>query len=132
MAPRRKVLIIDDDKVILDLVSRVLSKNGYQAVVSPSVEDGLEQFGHVTYDLVMIDLFMEGVGGIEGIRLIREQREDVKIIAISAGYDDMDSADALAAAKKIGADAVLPKPLEFNELPGLIEEILEDSAEGPG
>ena len=80
------------------------------------MEDALRDFDRIKFDLVVTDIFMAGMGGIEGIQRMREIRPDVKILATSAGYSEMSPGAALKAAEKIGADAILPKPFALDEL----------------
>lgn len=134
MASRRKlrILVIDDDPDITSVISRGLVWDGHQVAVSFSMEDALVQFEHLNYDLVIIDIFMDGMGGIEGIKTIREIQVGAKIIAISGGFSDMSPEDALHAAGKIGADAVLPKPFELDKLGQTISLLLTGKENASG
>ncbi len=71
---------------------------------------------------------MPGMGGIEGIVRIKKNWPDIKIIAISAGYEGMDKEKTLKAAALRGADRVLPKPFSEEELTGVIGELLTEEA----
>lgn len=113
---RPLVLVIDDDPGIANTISHALSKCGYQLVVLFNVEDALVHFDHSDCALVIVDIFMEGMGGIEGIKNIRKLQPDTYIIAISGGYAGISSGDTLSAAKQIGADAVMAKPINMSEL----------------
>ncbi len=120
------VLVVEDDKNIVDIVSRALEKEDCRVTISLSMEEALLGFEQMPYDLVVADIFMAGMGGIEGIQRMRQARPDVKILATSAGYSDMSSDAALKAAEKIGADAVLPKPFSINDLRELVTGLLEE------
>ncbi len=126
MAIRRKpvVLVIDDDPEIVDLISSAINGPKFQVVVSFSMEDALWQFEHSNYDLIISDIYMVGMGGIEGIQKIKHLQPNSKIIAISGGYASMSPEQTLHAAKKIGADIVLPKPFRLDELDLAIESLL--------
>ncbi len=119
-------MVVEDDKNIVDIVSRALEKEDCRVTISLSMEEALLGFEQMPYDLVVADIFMAGMGGIEGIQRMRQARPDVKILATSAGYSDMSSDAALKAAEKIGADAVLPKPFSINDLRELVSELLEE------
>ena len=119
-------MVVEDDKNIVDIVSRVLEAEDCRVTMSLSMEEALLGFEQMPYDLVVADIFMAGMGGIEGIQRMRQARPDVKILATSAGYSDMSSDAALKAAEKIGADAVLPKPFSINDLRELVTELLEE------
>lgn len=115
---RRNVLVVDDDNLIVEFVTTVLSQFSDKLVISVanSTEDALFAFERAKYRLVITDLFMEGMGGIEGIRLYRKHCKEIPILAISAGYKGMSPQYALNAAKNIGATALLPKPFSPEEL----------------
>ena len=98
--------------------------------ISLSMEEALLGFEHMPYDLVIADIFMTGMGGIEGIMRMRKARPEVKILATSAGYSDMSPNAALEAAGKIGADAVLPKPFSLNDLRELVTGLIEEDQDG--
>jgi DNA-binding response OmpR family regulator len=121
---RSRILIVDDDTSILELSVRALRKSKFDIVMADRMEEALAGFGADSYDLVITDIFMPGLGGIEGIRKMREAWPEVKILAISAGFAEMSSASALDAARKIGADAVLPKPFGPAELRDAVSDIL--------
>ncbi len=119
------VLVIDDDESHASLVSRVVRKNGYVVSVAHSAEDGIAKFEEQGFDLVITDIFMEGMGGIAGIDNIRKAHPDVLIIAMSAGYSDMSATAALDFAHQVGADAVLPKPFALADLRETVSQLLE-------
>ena len=121
---RSRILIVDDDTSILELSVRALRRSQFDIVMADRMEEALAGFGTDAYDLVITDIFMPGLGGIEGIRRMRETWPEVKILAISAGFAEMSSASALDAARKIGADSVLPKPFGPAELRDAVAEVL--------
>ena len=122
---RPRILVIDDDVDITEFFGAVLSARDYQVTIAHTVEEGLVGFATLKYDVVFMDLFMDGVGGIEGIKVIRDSASDVHIVAISAGYRNMKPDDALKAAMKIGADTALAKPFTADDLGKLTAEALE-------
>ncbi len=128
--PPLNVLVIDDEKSHASLVSRVFKKNGYDVAVAHSAEDGLAQLEDGDFGLIITDIFMEGIGGIAGIEKIRASSPDVMIIAMSAGYSDMSAQEALATAKEVGADAVLPKPFALADLMVTVSGLLENRGGG--
>ena len=127
---RKFILVIDDSSTIRTLVGEMLSKHGYQTLESESVELVFTDMERIEFDLVVIDIFMPGMGGIEGIARIRENWPDVKIIAISAGVGEMDKEKALQAATLQGADRTLAKPFTEEELIGAIDGLLSGNEGG--
>ena len=124
-SPPFNVLVIDDEESHASLVSRVVEKNGYDVTVVHSAEDGVAKFSGKSFDLVITDIFMEGIGGIAGIDAIRTAHPDVPIIAMSAGYSDMSAEAALSFARQVGADAVLPKPFALADLRETVSQLLK-------
>ncbi len=123
--PLLNVLVIDDEESHASLVSRVFRKNGHDVAVVHSAEDGLAEFQDRSFDLVITDILMKGIGGIKGIDRIRDEHPDVPIIAMSAGYSEMSAEAALKAAHEIGADALLPKPFALADLMATVSKLLE-------
>ena len=124
------VLVIDDEEAHASLLARVITKNGHRVDVVHRAEDGLAKFRDRAYDLVITDVFMSGMGGIEGIRKMREIRADISIIAISAGFSEMSAEAALEAAREVGADAILPKPFPLADLWTTTVRLLESRGAG--
>ena len=106
---RERVYIVDDDAMVRETLSNVLKENDYQPVIMGNAEAVLSL--DTPIHTIIIDIFMPGIGGIEGIIRIREQWPDAKIIAISGGWMDEGEEDALKAAQKVGANSVLSKPI---------------------
>ncbi len=125
----KRILIIDDDRSIVELISAIVMNEGYQPTTSDDVETGLMGFRAGLYDLIITDIFMEGVGGIEGIRRVRKKDPAVPIIAISGGFSDMSSEKAILAAKKTGANYSLTKPFTPETLANLMLQALGTSTE---
>jgi DNA-binding response OmpR family regulator len=99
-----------------ELIAYALIAEGYQTIMAFNMEDALEHFQAGKFAAVILDIFMTGMGGIEGIRRIRDIDPEVRIVAISGGYADLSPDQTLAAAKKIGVEAVLPKPFATEQL----------------
>ncbi len=128
----RNILVVEDDKSTVEIISRALSSKDWRVTMSLSMEEGLLGFDEMPYDLVVADIFMAGMGGIEGIKRMRELRPDVNILATSAGYSEMSPDAALKAAEKIGADAVLPKPFTLDDLRDAVARLLGEGDENDG
>jgi len=120
----KSVLIIDDDRPMVNLMAAIVMSQGHQPTTSSDIETGLSGFRPGLYDLVISDIFMEGAGGIEGIMRMRKIDRAIPIIAVSAGYSDMSPDKAVRAAEKIGADYGVAKPFTPEDLAALINEIL--------
>jgi DNA-binding response OmpR family regulator len=112
----RNVLVVEDDKDTVEIISRALAREGFRVTMSLNMEDAMVDFSRLEYDMVVTDIFMDGMGGIEGIRRMRALSPAVKILATSAGYSEMTPEAALKAAGMIGADAILAKPFSIEAL----------------
>ncbi len=121
---RKRILVVDDSSTICKLLTRELNTCGYICDSKTSMEEALESDEVVGLDLVITDIFMPGLGGIAGIAHIRKNWPDIKIIAISGGWESSNGEDALSAAKKIGADAAIKKPFDMAVLGTTIEKVL--------
>jgi len=126
---RKHILVIDDSSTIRSLVGDMLSKNGYQTLEAATVEIVFDDMNRMHFDMAIIDIFMPGMGGIEGIARIKKNWPNIKIIAISAGFEGMDKGKTLKAAALQGADSVLSKPFTEEDLIGSIGELLNEGAE---
>jgi CheY-like chemotaxis protein len=115
------VLVVEDDETLASLMERILSRAGYGVVMVPSVEAAL--FGQEAgeFDLIMLDVFMPGIGGLDGIAEFVAWGWAVPIVSMSAGYGDMEPSMVLRAAHKAGAAGVLAKPFKKEELLDLVD-----------
>ena len=84
-----KILIIDDEPYMRELLSRVLMRNGHTVVVAAEGSEGERYFAKDPADLIITDLMMPGQDGIETITRMRRDRPEVGIIAMSGGLRDV-------------------------------------------
>ena len=111
MIENRTILLIDDEAQIRKVLGTGLTAQGAQVVEVQSGEEALEAMRHRTVDLVLMDLDMPGMGGLQACRAIRNGW-DVPIIVVSVLNTDQDKIAALDA----GADDYVNKPFSFDEL----------------
>lgn len=104
-----KILIIDDDKEIRNLISVYLENEGIQTKKAEDAIEGLKLLDKEVFDLIILDIMMPKMDGIEACMKIREERH-MPIIMLSAKSEDMDKIQGLAS----GADDYISKP--FNPL----------------
>src|SRR5215469_16738140 len=100
-----RILVIDDDPQIRRAMRATLTARGYEVSDARSGEEGLEKLRAATYDLVLLDVNMPGIGGIETCRMIRS-RSEVAVIMLTVSNTEKDKVDALDA----GADDYVTKP----------------------
>jgi two-component system KDP operon response regulator KdpE len=106
-----KILVIDDEPHIRRLMRLALTAQGYEVVDARSGEEGLRRFGESMPDLVVLDLNMPGMGGLETCRMIRSGSE-APIIVLTVRSAETDKVEALDA----GADDYVTKPFGTKEL----------------
>lgn len=118
-----QVLVIDDDPQVLHLLERVLSSEGYDVLLAPEGNRGLELVRAHPVDLVICDLLMPDKEGLETIREIRAWDAGLPVIAISGGgaYGDE---SYLPLARRLGATRSLAKPFPPAELASVVHELL--------
>ncbi len=118
-----RILLIDDEPMVCELVETMLSAAGHAVVVAANGRIGLEQLETSDIDLVLTDIIMPEVEGIEMVMTIRKRFPDKTIIAMSGGGRAGDM-DFLAAARELGASAILRKPFTIKALNDAISEAL--------
>jgi two-component system phosphate regulon response regulator OmpR len=106
------ILIVDDDIRILKLLSQFLSQNGYLVSAAHSAKEAEEYLGKFTFDLVILDVMMPEVTGIEFAHTIKINKIHVPIILLTALSETEDKIKGLEA----GADDYITKPFEAKEL----------------
>jgi CheY-like chemotaxis protein len=117
------VLLVDDERAIVDVGEEMLEKMGYTVLVAGSGKEAVEVYTqHMQeIDLVVLDMVMPDMGGGETYDKMKEKNPYVKVI-LSSGYSiDGEAAEIL----ERGCDAFIQKPFNMKELSGKIREILE-------
>ena len=118
--PAWKVLIVDDVPTNRDLLDELLSRVGFSTRTAASAEEAIVVHDEWRPDLVLMDLRMPGMGGLEGIRRLRQSGSKAAIIAVTASG----LADTENEAREAGADAFVRKPYREGELLAAIGERL--------
>ena len=124
-----RVLVIDDDKSVCVAIETLLRRQDCVAVVADSGELGAEAFEASNFDVVMVDIFMPGMDGLETIKGFRQRAPTVPIVAMS-GFRFRSSIapapDFLGMATKLGATCCLRKPFGPQQLMAAINVCLGD------
>jgi DNA-binding NtrC family response regulator len=121
MAEKGIIHVIDDEPVIHDILSQLLTSEGYEVDLSTSGEEALEKYSSQVYDLTLLDLLMPGLDGIEVLKSIKKIDPQAVIIIITA-YASVESA---INAMKMGAYDYIQKPFKHAELLLTIQRALE-------
>ncbi len=121
MSSKGIIHVIDDEPVIHDVLGQLLTSEGYEVEISASGEEALEKFPSQSFDVILLDLLMPGMDGIEVLRRIRKVDPLAAVIIITA-YGSVESA---IAAMKIGALDYVQKPFKHDDLLLAIEKAVE-------
>jgi two-component system, OmpR family, response regulator ResD len=119
MAARGSILVVDDEPTITDVVSRYLERAGYSTRIAGDGADALRIAGESRPDLVVLDLMMPGMDGLEVMRRLRE-RERVSVILLTAKGEHTDRIIGL----RLGADDYVVKPFSPAELVARVDAVL--------
>ena len=124
-----RVEVIDDDQAIRMTIKLLLEREGHDVVLAEDGRKGIEQFRTREFDLLIVDIFMPGMDGLETIRSIHRMQPDIPIIVIS-GYafrTALESVpDFLNMAMKFGAVSSLQKPFRPSQLLSAVAACLQD------
>jgi DNA-binding NtrC family response regulator len=120
-AARERILIVDDDESVAMLFKRILEKEGYEVESASSGEEALGRLEAQWFDLVVSDLRMPGLDGLEFLRRAKLSNPSVPCIVLT-GYATVDSA---VAAMKEGAHDYLTKPINNDEMKLVVKKALE-------
>jgi DNA-binding NtrC family response regulator len=127
MDQKFKILVVDDEENVLSSVKKVISSKfpHYYVELVSSPSEALEKINDVKYDLIITDLMMPGIDGLELIKKIREIDPELKIIMMT-GYATMKTA---LLAMREGASKYISKPFTREELITAVNAVLLNEAE---
>ncbi len=117
------ILIVDDDPTIQLIAGELLRAEGHAVVNAGDGVEALKALVAIPADLVVLDMLMPNMDGLETIIEMRKSHPGVKILAISSG-GPMGPHDLLRTAKLFGADDSLAKPLSFSTFGAAVERLL--------
>jgi len=127
------ILVVDDEKEVGAVIRRVLERAGFTVNVASNAADGLEAVAAQPPDVVITDVIMPKVHGVELIKTLRERYPRIRVIAISGGGsigplaykpEAISTHAYLAAARAAGAQEVLTKPFDLPDLLAAIRRLL--------
>ena len=125
-----RVLIVEDERDIRDLVLFHLQREGYQVSSASSGEEALRQVRHTPPDLVVLDLMLPAMGGLEVCRTLRQEPSTaaLPIVMLTAKGDEVDRVLGL----ELGADDYIVKPFSPKELLARVRAVLRRAKPAPG
>ena len=125
-----KILVVDDDILVLDALRELLVADGYEVTTATRGREALEAMERQRFDLVVLDVVMPKMTGFEVCRQIRawdDERSRVKIVMLTAKTDPRD----LEIGEEAGCDLYLTKPIDPGKLKELIRGALGDPPQKP-
>lgn len=114
-----KILIVEDDLSVSEMIQDYLEKEGYKVVTAFEGEEGMQKFQNATFDLIILDIMMPKLNGIEVMKQIRRD-SSVPILIVSAKDTDVEKVLGL----ELGADDYIAKPFSMIELSARVKSAL--------
>ncbi len=124
MSPK-KILVVEDETKVIDLIKAYLVKDGYEVAIATDGRTAIEQAQRQKPDLILLDLNLPEVDGLEVCRVIRAN-SNVPIIMLTARDDEIDKVVGL----EVGADDYITKPFSLRELTARVNAVLRRFREG--
>lgn len=119
-----KILVVDDELVIRESLAGWLKRDGYQVSTLSSGEEALDTLKHNSFDLILLDIKMDGISGMDVLTIVKEEYPDIDVIMITA----FGSIPSAVQAMKSHAFDYLLKPFDPDELGVLIKRLLDHRA----
>ncbi len=118
-----RILVIDDQPGVRAMISMVLRVNHFEIVEAASADAGLREFENSRFDLVIVDIFLQGTNGFDVIAMMRERIPNLPVVAISG----MTTLDFLSGSPEVSGVVCLRKPFRPNQLVRAIEAAYRQS-----
>jgi two-component system, response regulator, stage 0 sporulation protein F len=120
---KQVILIVDDEEGLREGLSRLLEGEGYAVIAVETGEEALQILQQTHIDLVLTDMRMPGMDGIELLKKIRERHGDLGVIILT-GYGQIES---YIEAMNFGAIEYVSKPFKVNELKFIVNKVLSEA-----
>ncbi|MCA0969840.1 response regulator transcription factor [Halobacillus litoralis] len=123
----QKILIVDDEESIVTLLKYNIEQSGYETEVAYTGTDALEKASNTSFDLIVLDVMLPGMDGMEVCKQLRQKQVDTPILMLTAKDDEFDKVLGL----ELGADDYLTKPFSPREVVARIKAILRRMVREP-
>ena len=122
-----KILIVDDEEAVRDLFSELLRKEGYETNTCATGEETLELLKQENFDVVLLDIKLPGVSGLEVLKNIRDSYKDLPVVMITGfGYDE----DLIAKTKQLGCSGYIGKNMPISQIITTFKQFIKSAKEG--
>jgi len=123
-----RILVVDDEAYIRDLVRDTLRARQYETSTAANGVEALDLLGRERFDIVVTDVVMPGMAGLDLVKAIRKSHPHVRVIVLTGYPRNADIGDFLLQ----GADDLLPKPFRANDLLEVLRRVEEKVPRAPG
>lgn len=119
---KKRILIVDDEENILELLKYNLQKNGFEVVSKENGEDAIDEIEKEDFDLILLDLMLPGIDGLDVLKFIRSHHriKNTPVIMLTAKNEEIDTVLGL----EMGADDYIGKPFGVHELIARVKALL--------
>ncbi|MBW2591592.1 MAG: response regulator [Deltaproteobacteria bacterium] len=115
---KKKILVVDDEDYVRELMQTLLKKMGYEVTVVESSEDALGLIEKEYFPVIITDLLLMGIDGVELAEILQRKNKKSKVFALS-GHIDLYDSEKL---KNAGFSGLIKKPIDIGEIKKIIEE----------
>ncbi|MDE0470519.1 MAG: response regulator [Ekhidna sp.] len=122
----KKIIVVEDSNVVQNLLKKILSRLNYEVESAKNGQQLIDMMSNSTYDLILLDINMPVMDGMEcakSIRAMDDAQKDVPIIAITGNAKNYTKKDF----KAVGINSVVPKPLDYDFLIEQVKKFASDS-----
>lgn len=117
----KRILVVEDNKLILETIAQSLLREGYEIIKATDGKECLKLLEESTFDLLITDLYMPNINGLELLSILQEQgRKTMPVLVLSAGGNE----ENVLKAFEMGADDFMIKPFSLSELNFRIKKLL--------
>jgi DNA-binding NtrC family response regulator len=113
------ILIVDDDEGMVETLSDILTARRYAVTTADSGESALAQVHQRAFDVVLMDIKMPGLNGVEALQAMKQRHPALKVIMMTAFTRD----ELVQAARRASAVAIVPKPLDLASVLDLVDRV---------
>jgi DNA-binding response OmpR family regulator/glycine cleavage system H lipoate-binding protein len=122
MSEQHPMLVVDDEQVVCEACRRIFSQQGFQVEVNTNARQGLSWATEKDYEIILLDIKMPNMDGIQFLEQLRDKRPDVPVLIIT-GYPSIPNA---AAAMRLGACDYVSKPFTCEEITSAVQRVLQN------